>query len=238
MHFSFNIVDFQARAFGLCAKDEFIAHFKDQKKIDFNAPNPKPKHIPMMTARRLSDGCKLAVDAAVELSEKNDVDAVVFSSLSGESIHTSKLVTAIASKNECSPTDFSMSVHNAAVGNYTILGKKEIPSSSVSAMKDSFMQALLEGYLMLDNKIKKVLVVDYNVTISKELFPKALDLPQIPYATALIIKNGNDVKIESTGSIADTTSPYVALDFLKQYLCGQKECTYEGNEVNYKVSIK
>ena len=145
MKFSFDISDYAVRVFGLSTKEEFEAFAKSNEEADINAVNPKPKHVPMMTARRLSSGCRLGVDTGMELISNNEIDAVIYSSRSGELEHNDKLLNAISNNLDCSPTDFSMSVRNCGVGNFTILSKKKIPSTSIAAGVDTFMQALTEA---------------------------------------------------------------------------------------------
>ena len=166
MKFALNIDDYSARAFGFNTKEQFTSLALGEVEADIKAVNPKSVNIPMMTARRLSMGCRMAVDIGIELLKSHeDIDAVIYSSATGEEEHNYKVLESAAKGIDCSPTDFSMSVHNTGVGNFTILSKKKIPSSSVSAGIDSFMMALTDAYVMLSSGYKKILVVDYNVSI-------------------------------------------------------------------------
>ena len=92
MEFSFNIDAIALRFRSISTLDDLLAINCDIDAVDKNSRNQKPKFIPMMTARRLSDGCKLAVDAAMELASDNSIDAVIFSSASGEIEHNYKVL--------------------------------------------------------------------------------------------------------------------------------------------------
>ncbi|MGN1281253.1 MAG: beta-ketoacyl synthase chain length factor [Succinivibrio sp.] len=111
MEFSFNIEDIEGRAFGLCSLSDFAKIAKGELTPDSSAVNLKPQKVPMMTARRLSQGCRQAVDIGMLLSERQDIDAVIYSSMSGEIVHNHNVLVSSAKNEPCSPTDFSMSVH-------------------------------------------------------------------------------------------------------------------------------
>ena len=205
MEFSFKVDAVALRVLSLCSIEELKAIDCDLDRLDKNIKNPKPKFIPMMTARRLSDGCKLAVDAAMELAKEQSADAVIFSSASGELEHNYKVLNSTVQNTDVSPTDFSMSVHNAAVGNFTILSKSKIPSSSVSAGIDSFVMALTDAYTMIKTGANKVLVCDYDVTIP-DFFKIYLDksYPTYPHALALVLSSGNEYTVKSLDKTDNT----------------------------------
>ena len=238
MNICFNIVDVAARAFGLTTIEEFTALANGSLAIDTKVINPKPKLIPMMAARRMSDGCHLAVDLGLELCAKNKLTGVVYSSLSGEIQHNYKVLLACAKEQPCSPTDFSMSVHNAAVGNFTILSHQAIPSSSVSASEDSFMQALVDAYIRLDNDEDRILVVDYNVSIPKFFLDynkeKLLDYP---IAIGFVLAKGDKVSINSKENSIDTFDKHQALTFLLNFLKPSKQCSIIGSSNEYQVKF-
>ena len=238
MNISFKIEDVAARAFGLTTIEEFTAFANGNLTVAPKAPNAKPKLIPMMTARRLSDGCRLAVDAGLELSLRNKLTGVVYSSLSGEIQHNYKVLLACANDTPCSPTDFSMSVHNEAVGNFTILSKASIPSSSVSASEDSFMQALVDAYIRLDNDEDRILVVDYNVSIPEFFINYSdSDLLDYPIAVAFVLAKGNEINICTQDNNEETYDNHQALTFLLSYLCKAKQCNIKGSNQEYQVNF-
>lgn len=252
MHFSFNVSGIALRAFGFTSCDDFVRALNKNEPLDKNAAFEKPKFIPMMTARRLSLGCRLGVDAAMELTQSNDIDAVVFSSRSGELEHNNKLLSAISDGIDCSPTDFSMSVHNCGVGNYTILSKKKIPSSSVSAAQDSFAMALCEAYLMLNQGFGKVLVVDYDVKIPEFFLNYApKNMPSYPKAVGLVLEKGDDVSVmqecfdvqnikldKIKVPYIEDSSDYQSINFVKHYLLKHKSFMLLGSRQTFTFNCK
>lgn len=221
MEFSLNIEDYSARAFGLITKDQFASLSSGEIEADLTAANPKPTNIPMMTARRLSIGCRMAVDIGLELLKVHeDIDAVIYSSATGEEEHNYKVLEAVTTRADCSPTDFSMSVHSTGVSNFTILSKKKIPSNSISAGTDSFMMALTDAYSMLSTGYKKLLVVDYNETIP-HFFTNYLKkgFPNYPYSVGVVVSRGDCYKFTTSHlkQKSDNLFP-ISLKFLLNFI--------------------
>lgn len=107
MKFALNIDDYSARAFGFNTKEQFTSLALGEVEADIKAVNPKSVNIPMMTARRLSMGCRMAVDIGIELLKSHeDIDAVIYSSATGEEEHNYKVLESAAKGIDCSPTDF------------------------------------------------------------------------------------------------------------------------------------
>ena len=182
----------------------------------------------------------MAVDIGIELLKSHeDIDAVIYSSATGEEEHNYKVLESAAKGIDCSPTDFSMSVHNTGVGNFTILSKKKIPSSSVSAGIDSFMMALTDAYVMLSSGYKKILVVDYNVSIPpffKNYLKK--DFPDYPYSVGLVVSKGNEYKFSTTKLKAKSEYMFpVSLNFLLNFIKNE-DVLLKGERLLWDVKLK
>lgn len=242
MDFSINIVDYSVKAFGITKKEEFKDFALGKTSVDLDTKNPKPELIPMMTARRLSQGCRLAVDIGLQLNSIYDIDAVIYSSRSGELEHNYKVLESNVNNIECSPTDFSMSVHNCAVGNFTILSKKKIPSSSITAGVDSFMHALTDAYIMLKSGYKKVLLVDYDVNLPK-FFKDYIekDAPTYPFAAGFVLELGDKINIktnkENEKKDWDQKLPSSLL-FAKNLVTNNSNFSIVGEKLMWNVLVK
>lgn len=103
---------------------EWQAWSRLQLAVDPAAPLPRLTALPMMTARRLNSGSKLAVDIGLAMLQNHAIDAVVYSSRHGELERNYRILHALATGQSVSPTDFAMSVHNSAVGNLTITARR------------------------------------------------------------------------------------------------------------------
>lgn len=192
----------------------------------------------MMQARRLKTGSRMAVDLGYELLHY-DPDFIVFSSRHGELERNFSILDALSHDDDVSPTDFSMSVHNAAAGILTVIAGRKIPISSVSAGADSFVQALLEGVAAL-NDHRRVLIVDFDGAIP-EFFMRDLPAnpPRFPYAAGLIIEHGTD------WSVVPATSKELkphgdvwpqSLQFLRHYLTSAREFSINGEFGEWKFA--
>lgn len=215
MELRFTVTDFAARACGLSTADQWRQAALDGTALDASAKNPKPSRVPMMAARRLSQGCRMAVDAGLELASRSKPDAVIYSSRSGELEHNLRILDAVDSGNPCSPTDFSMSVHNCAVGNFTILSHLKIPAFSTSAGPDTFLEALAQACSLLLDGCSRVLLVDFDSAIP-EFFATYADpaMPLWPYAAGFMIESGNRIEVSEDGINGTQPSMPESLSFL------------------------
>ncbi len=189
-----------------------------------------PKRLPMMVARRLSLGARLAVETALELSVNWAPDAVVFSSRHGELERGEKLLATLAAGQNVSPTDFMMSVHNAAAGTYSIQAKCPLPVSSVSAGTESFSAALMEAYAFIAAGYQRVLVVDFEGPLPPLLgakFPEPT--PSVPYALGIALESATssskqsafELTLECHHGHADRATLPQALSFYASLIAAQ-----------------
>jgi hypothetical protein len=159
-----------------------------------NAPLAFTKRLPMMKARRMSPGARLACEAALALEGAGEAKAWIFSSRHGETVRGVKILDAISAGEPPSPTDFMMSVHNAAAGMFSIEGRVHAPASSVAAGAESFHMALVEAAGMLADGMDCVAVVDFDDRQPEALLDAFESRPcDALYATAWLLKKGAGV---------------------------------------------
>ncbi|WP_393969683.1 beta-ketoacyl synthase chain length factor [Kluyvera intermedia] len=238
MKFTINIIDWQAMAPGLSDTTQWLAWAQQPYAIDPSAPQAKLTELPMMTARRLSSGSKLAVECGLALLRRHEIDAVLYTSRHGELERNFRILQALATQQTVSPTDFALSVHNAAVGNLTIAAKQPIVSSSLSAGRDSFQQGLCEVMGMLQAGFQRVLMVDFDGALPAFYHPHLPpEMPVWPYAVALVIERGFTLCCETQPlpSQQETALPQSLL-FLQHYLQGAATFTLPGERVAWQWS--
>ena len=78
MKFALNITDWQAKAPGLSEAAQWHEWSRLSHTIDPAAPQGKLSELPMMTARRLSSGSKLAVECGLAMLRRHAIDAVLY----------------------------------------------------------------------------------------------------------------------------------------------------------------
>ncbi|MDR3228046.1 MAG: beta-ketoacyl synthase chain length factor, partial [Puniceicoccales bacterium] len=77
---SFSLLDWCALAPGRASRDAWLAWATQEDSVApwvADAPLPAANLIPMMTARRMSSGSRLAIQAALTLAQTHTFDAVV-----------------------------------------------------------------------------------------------------------------------------------------------------------------
>jgi len=184
-----------------------------QEKSFNKAELPKLDDLKPMQRRRLSPFAKLAIHCALEVTKNENQSLVsVFSSRHGDLHKTSTMLHDLALGEDISPTAFSLSVHNAVAGLFTIFTKNTQASTTVSAGKDTFMMALVEAYIRLKTgKHEQVLLVHSDQSLPSPYSQYADEL-QVDHAVALILtKDSNvgqrlSVKKYNNGSTATRTS--------------------------------
>ncbi len=84
MKFALNIVDWQGRAPGMSEATQWQQWSRHPHAFDPSAPQAKLTELPMMTARRLSSGSKLAVECGLAMLRRHQIDAILYTSRHGE----------------------------------------------------------------------------------------------------------------------------------------------------------
>ncbi|HEY0211624.1 beta-ketoacyl synthase chain length factor [Acerihabitans sp.] len=239
MKLSITILDWQASAPGLSGPDDWLRWSAGAPLIAQDAPLPPCRHLPMMTARRLSAGSRLAVDHGLALLRRHQPDAVIFTSRHGELERNQRILDALAGLAPPSPTDFAMSVHNAAVGSLTIVAKAPLVSTSLSAGEDSFQQGLVEAQLFLQSGYQRVLLVDFDNNIPAFYRPYlAGQTPNYPYAVALLLTPAATLSCQSRRR-DEPASPRIlpqSLAFLHGWLSGATAFTLTGERLSWHWS--
>ncbi|MGL6469504.1 beta-ketoacyl synthase chain length factor [Aeromonas hydrophila] len=157
---SFSLLDSQALSPGLADEAAWQA-WAQQGRWPVDPPFPATPLLPMMMARRLSQGARLAVQVGLSLLARHQIDSAVFVSRHGELARSMTLLQALADGQALSPTDFSMSVHNTAAGLCSIQGKAAIPMTSLAAGENSLMAGLTEAVCALQAGARRVLLVAF-----------------------------------------------------------------------------
>lgn len=118
--------------------------------------------LPMMQRRRLSPLARAAM--AVAWHCRGDLPAMpaVFYSRHGESRHYLEMLQDLAAGQELSPSRFSLSVHNAIAGLYSLCSGSEAACISLAGSADDLFAAFLEAAgLLAQSGYGRVLLVLY-----------------------------------------------------------------------------
>ena len=199
---SFNIKALDVNLPTLRSLAEFCA-LPTLPPYDPKAKLPKAQDLPMMTARRLTVGARLAADLSVRMSKQYQPQAAVFASRHGELERNYHMLQALAQGTDVSPTDFAMSVHNAACGIAAIVAQQNIPISAVAAQENTLWAGLVESASLLSAGYQTVLLVCFDGKIpdfyAPLLPPEAIDYP---FAVGLVLTAGSNVQVRLEPSLA------------------------------------
>ena len=183
---------------------------KKQKTSLLSTSNSK-NTIPAMMRRRMSEVSQLAVQVAMELSQNESIDFIVFSSQHGELQRTLVLLEEILKGEPASPTAFSLSVHNTASAIFTITCQKAVPASALSAGIDSFHYALIEAGIYLNEKQNHtVLLVDFDAPLPPP-YTHFQSVCAPPYAVGFLLEAGQKYTLTRQASShlsSATTTPH------------------------------
>lgn len=187
MQISFQLVNWS----GLLAShgevnSELPAQFSKQAVSELDLSHLKP-----MQKRRLSKYAKMSLASIQNLAEEiNDKTELVFSSRHGDFHRTNELLTDLAREEPLSPTSFSLSVHNAVTGLYSIFNEFKGPITTVSAGNETFQSALIEAYIRLQNATcQQVLLVHVDQVLPEDYLIFA-DETQVDHCCVLLLKKG------------------------------------------------
>jgi hypothetical protein len=136
--------------------------------VDPPVKRPAPQVLPPAERRRAPDSVAIALEvaaAAVAASGRQAADLpCVFASAHGDLAINDYMCAALASEPTLlSPTKFHNSVHNAAVGYWTIATGCQAASNSVSAFTSSFAAGLLEAAIECATDEQAVLLTGFDV---------------------------------------------------------------------------
>mgnify|MGYP003121641211 CR=1 FL=1 len=136
-----------------------------------------------MQRRRLSPLARVVFYTLYQC-EPQSGGPVVFSSTMGEIQRTQGILEAIADGDPVSPAAFSLSVHNAVVGLWSLVNGVTSPMISLAPVEGSPVPALLEAAGMLAEGWESVLVV-FCEEAYPEFYRPFLNSPTGPTSLAL-----------------------------------------------------
>lgn len=133
----------------------------------------------------------MAVHTAWPLAEQAGPIPLVFASRHGETPRTLGILSELAQDQPLSPTQFSLSVHNAIIGLWSIQRGDTSEMTALAAEGDGLEQALLEAATLLGEGASGVLLIVTEET-PPELYRPYIDDVPFPYALALLLRPGDE----------------------------------------------
>ena len=205
-------------------ESDLLAWADGKKTIADDGSAPKVTSVPPAMRRRLGRLGKISLNVAGELIERNGYMPSVFCSRHGEIQTTIQMLKDLIWNNEISPTKFSLSVHNAISGIFTIANKSDLPTTAITAGEQDLINCFYEAYAQLKSgDAKQVLCVIYDEPIPEE-YQRYCPLPPYPYAAGFVLGLEDGIKCsisqleQGACVIEEGNTVVMALEFIKALL--------------------
>ncbi len=221
---NFNIANWRAFTPGINNHEDWQAWLHDSAYRQENL-QPDLSFLPAMQRRRLSPLARMVFQVAWPLAQEQEQQPVVFCSRHGETSRNLGLLTELGRGEELSPTNFSLSVHNAIIGLWSIMRKDTSEMTAISATDAGLELAVTEAVMLLASGASSVLVIVAE-DCQPELYQPWIDDVPFAYALALQIVAGEDWCLEVSSNVSCVAKdkkmpPALALLPL---LLGQTDC--------------
>jgi|SRR5207253_1187482 len=224
---NFNIAQWRAWAPGLESVGDWRSWSRQPVVRDSSDAAPDVSFLPAMQRRRLSRLARMAFSVGWPLAEGREQLPLVFISRHGEAQRTLDILIDLATDQPLSPTQFSLSVHNAVIGLWSIMRGETSEMTALTATGDGLEHGMLEAAALLNEGAPAVLLV-----ITEEQPPEAyatwIDDVPFPYAVGLLLTPGNDWQLSLTSATGKSTKadwPH-ALNLLRILLSEQTTCQH------------
>jgi len=224
---NFNIAQWRAWAPGLNTPDDWRQWACAPSAHAACDGTPDVSFLPAMQRRRLGPLARMVFHVGWPLAEGHAAMPLVFMSRHGETPLTYNILRDLAADEPLSPTQFSLSVHNAVIGLWSILRKETSEMTALAAAGDGLEHGLIEAAALLSDGAEAVLLI-----ISEEQPPAAYatyitDIP-FSYAVGLVITPGNDWTLALTPATEpQQASPLPhALSLLRVLATEQSTCNH------------
>ena len=195
--------------------------------------DPKLKAVSPLLRRRTDILGKMALEVAYEcLGKRKDIPAV-FCSRHGEVARSVGMLESLARRDPVSPTSFSLSVHNAIAGLFSITRSDQANNVVISAKTHLVESALTEACGILHDGAEQVLIVVYN-NVLPSVYDHFSDRQELPFAWTWLIEKPDEAKtvfkLSWTGSHASHESDNLPipdeLNIWRFFLMNEKKLSF------------
>jgi hypothetical protein len=163
-----------------------------------NDAQPDVSVIPAMLRRRLSPMGRAALSVIMPLACIHGAMPLVYVSRHGDLSRTLGLLEDLAKGDPLSPTAFSLSVHNATAGLFSIQQGLTHNITAIGSDGRELVPGLLESLGLCNTQTPHVLCVFCDEPVPA-VYQQQVDLPVHPYAVALVLGPGRDWQLDFSG---------------------------------------
>ncbi len=199
----FDIKGWQAWAPGVSTPEGWRTWCAQPYVLAASAETADVSFLPALQRRRLSPLARMAFHVGWPLAELMPAQPVVFCSRHGETPRNLQLLTNLAQQEDLSPTHFSLSVHNAVAGLWSIFRNDTSEMTSIAGVEDGLEHALVEAQLLLAAGSPSVLLIIAEDQQPSAYLPWIDDVP-FAYALALQVVPGQQWQLELSSQRTDS----------------------------------
>ncbi len=180
--------------------------------------------VPKMLRRRLSPLAKTVFCAANQCLEDDTDVPTVFSSTHGELAKSFAMMEMLEAGEEISPTSFSLSVHNAISGLFSMAWQNKLQSTVVAPGEEGMAPGFIEASGLLQEGAEQVLLVFYDEPLL-DFYPSApfkLGTEESCALALLLVRRGHgaSLSLSSSDLIGDDGEQPVQLPLFIDFLAG------------------
>lgn len=186
MSVNFVIRDWAAWAPGLSSPDDWRQWLLGEKPLDDALP-PTPAAVPKLLQRRLSPLARAVLHTVDQCMLPGTTPPAIFSSAHGEIGRCLHMLNTLQSGDELSPTTFSLSVHNAIGGLFSMVYGNRAEISALAPAAAGIGPGFIEAAGMLGEGHPDVLLAFYDEPLPA-LFPTAPFAMSTTFPCALALR--------------------------------------------------
>jgi hypothetical protein len=181
--------------------------------------SPELKFVDPMLRRRLGPLARMLLQVANDCADKQRGMRVVLASQHGELSFAVSMLRQLAAGEPVSPAHFSLSVHNAPAGIWSIAREDRAASSAIGAGEETLGQGLVEAHCQLAEDDAPVLFVYGDAPLPTE-YRGFAERPDPRRALAVLLERGAErvATVETSPARGETPSPGQQVDAFLQHL--------------------
>ncbi len=166
-------------------------HYYSGKLSKIRVDKPDLGSVPALQRRRLGSLARVVFHVLDQCARTGANEPVIFSSCMGEIQRTYGILQSMAAQEPVSPGAFSLSVHNAIAGQWSLIRGIEAPMLALSSPSNSPVPALLEAAgILKEGNYPSLNVVFYDERLPV-FFSPFLEGPAAPIALAMHLVQEN-----------------------------------------------
>ena len=240
MHATFNIVQHKAVSNKLTDDTAWRLWAENALNIaDLPEIKPAVAFLPALLRRRLDLLSRLMFQAAYPLADDLGDYPVVFVSHDCEINRSFEMYFSLLKDAMVSPNSFSLSVHNAAAGQWSLVRQFMGETVALAARRDGFECGVMESVSMLNDGYERVLLIVADNPLSAEFSVTPYIRAPFAYAWAGILEKGDDYSLsfEPAQNIDDGIY-WGALNFIRAEKQGKKSFENKYLSGNWQWQIR